>query len=84
MTQIVIMNTNPPDLQTTTELLKIRSILEKISQASWSFSVLSKQYPLQSLDQKGTKELVGAYRDIIESVIKFLKSEYEPEPRKTA
>lgn len=78
------MNTNPPDLQTTTELLKIRSILEKISQASWSFSVLSKQYPLQSLDQKGTKELVGAYRDIIESVIKFLKSEYEPEPRKTA
>jgi len=71
------MNTNSPDLQTTTKLLKVRSILEKISQASWSFSILNKKYPIAGLNQKQADDLIIAYTDLIQGVNNFLKSEYE-------
>lgn len=71
------MNTNPPDLQTTSKLLKVRSILEKISQTSWSFSVLNKKYPIAGLNQSEADALIATYTDLIQGVSNFLKSEYE-------
>lgn len=78
------MNTNlPPDIKTTAKLLKLRSILDKIGQASWSFSVLNKQHPIQSITESQAKDLMGAYRDIIENIKNSIEHEYEQESRKT-
>ena len=63
-------------LQITNKLLKLRGILDQIGQVSWSFSVLNKQYPINTLSEEEAKELILSYEDLIKKVINFLKSEY--------
>lgn len=67
----------PPDIKTTSNLFKKRSILDKIAQASWSFSILNKQHPIQSLTQSEAEDLMVAYQDIIDSIKSSLITEYE-------
>lgn len=66
-----------PTLQTTNKLLKLRGILDQISQASWSFSVLNKQYPIHTLSNSQAEELIESYEALITKVNNLLKSEYE-------
>ena len=66
-----------PTLKTTNKLLKLRGILDQIGQASWSFSVLNKQYPIHTLSNLQAEELIESYEALIKKVISLLKSEYE-------
>lgn len=68
---------NKPNIGITTKLLKLRGILDQVGQASWAFSVLNKQYPMNSLTDEQAKELIVAYEDLLKRVINALKSEYE-------
>jgi len=70
-------NMNPPDIKTTAKLFKTRALLDKIGQASWSFSVLNKQHPIQSLTQETAEDLILAYQDIIDNIRNFLNTEHE-------
>lgn len=74
---------NPPNIKTTSELFKLRSILDSVAQASWSFSVLNKQHPIQSLTQSEAEDLMVAYRDIIDTIKNSFITEHE-KSRKTA
>mgnify|MGYP001565569116 FL=1 len=71
------MNMNKPNIQTTTKLLKLRGILDQVGQASWGFSVLNKQYPINYLTENQAKDLIIAYEELVRKVKSSLKSEYE-------
>lgn len=71
------MNMNKPNIQTTTKLLKLRGILDQVGQASWGFSVLNKQYPINYLTDDQAKDLIIAYEELVKKVKSSLKSEYE-------
>lgn len=47
------------------ELLKLRSILKKISQITWNINVLEKRYPLESLSEEEIIELIGTYNQYL-------------------
>ena len=66
-----------PTLQTTNKLLKLRGVLDQIGQASWSFSVLNKQYPIHTLSNSQAIELIESYEALIKKVKSLLESEYE-------
>jgi len=66
-------------LQTTQQLLKARDFLQAISQISFSFTTLNRQFPMQSLGQEDGQELTQAYIELINKV-KSLSNEFENEP----
>ena len=71
---------NKPKIITTKKLLELRGILDQIGQASWSFSVLNKQYPMNYLTEDQALELIEAYQDLLDRVRNALKPEYETKP----
>jgi hypothetical protein len=64
------------NLQTTQQILKARDFLQSISQISFSFSTLNRQFPMQSLEGDNSQELIRAYIDLINKV-RSLSNEYE-------
>lgn len=68
-------NTN---IKTTQYLLKIRDYLQSISQVSFSFTTLNKQFPIQTMDYEGSEELINAYMQLVNRV-KFLSNQFEHE-----
>jgi len=51
-----------------TKLLKLKGILNDISHASFSYSQLSRQYQLHTLDDEQAGKVIKAYEDIISDV----------------
>jgi hypothetical protein len=74
---VLKMNMNKISIKTTTELLRLRGILDQIGQASWSFSVLNKQYPVGALTEEQARELLVSYKELINRVTSCLENEYE-------
>jgi len=52
-------------LETTKKLIGLRNLLDRISQISWSFSVLNKKYPISEVHPDDVVGLVGAYEDLL-------------------
>lgn len=67
------------NLNTTRELLKARDFLQSISQISFSFTTLNRQFPMQNLDEVDTQDLTQAYFELINKV-KNLARKFENEP----
>ena len=63
-------------LQTTQQLLRARDFLQAISQISFSYTTLNRQFPMQNLGQEDSQELISAYVELINKV-KSLSSEFE-------
>jgi hypothetical protein len=55
----------PIDLSSKNEVLRLRSILERVSDISFSYSHINKNYPLNRLDQEGVDKLIKLYHDLI-------------------
>jgi hypothetical protein len=66
------------NLQTTQQLLKARDFLQAISQISFSYTTLNRQFPIQNLRQEESRELTQAYLELINKV-KSLSTEFEHE-----
>jgi len=57
-------NKLPPE--TMVELIRLRNILDKISQISWSFSTLNKSYPISEITFDDAQVIKEEYLDLIE------------------
>lgn len=60
------------------KLLKLKGILGNISHASFSYSLLSKKYPLHTLDNRKADEVIRAYEEILQTVTSLITN-YERE-----
>jgi len=69
------MNLN---LNTTSKLLEIRRVLSSISDTSFSFSTLNRQYPMAKIDESQATSLISSYLSLI-SEVKGVISKYEDE-----
>lgn len=69
------MNDKLP-IDTLSKVIKLRNILDGISQVSWSFSVLNKSHPIGTLTtQEEVDLLTTAYYDLIEEAKEKLAKE---------
>lgn len=60
------MNDKLP-INTLSKVIKLRNTLDKISQVSWSFSILNKSHPIGTLDtEEDAALLTQAYNELIE------------------
>ncbi len=69
---------NCPSLETKSKALRLRGMLYRISDISYSFSKLNKEYPLDHQDQHAMEELIRSYDGLIRDVLPTLQS-YEEE-----
>jgi hypothetical protein len=59
------MNNNLP-IETLSKIIKLRNILDGISQISWSFSILNKSHPIGTIDNEMDADTISqAYIDLI-------------------
>jgi hypothetical protein len=58
------MNKLPPSVLI--ELIELRNILDAISQVSWSFSVLNKQYPIGGMTEEDVDVIRSEYLTLID------------------
>ncbi len=69
---------NCPSLETKSRALRLRGMLYRISDISYSFSKLNKEFPLDHQDQQAMEELIRSYHGLIRDVLPTLQS-YEEE-----
>lgn len=58
------MNEQLP-IVTTKKLIELRNLLDRISQISWSFSVLNKRHPISEVQSHEVSDLIDAYNDLL-------------------
>lgn len=68
---------NLPDLATKSEALRLRGILVRISDISYSFSKLNKEYPLDFQDQQSMETLIRTYHGLLRDLFPTLQSYQE-------
>ena len=73
------MKTN---IENTSKLLRLRGKLQAISEISFSFSTLNRQYPINNITDEETKSLLDAYHKLMERV-GIIYHEYENEKQET-
>ena len=67
------------NIQTQTKLLRLKSLLNQISDVSYAFNRINQQYPLNSLDDdKRAHEVISAYVQLLSDVQESIKN-YERE-----
>jgi hypothetical protein len=54
-------------------LIRLRAMLDKVSQISWSFSVLNKQYPIGELLDEEAQELIASYEELLKDLKELLE-----------
>lgn len=45
------------------KLLRLRTLFKNVSQLSWNVTTLEKRYPMDSLSEQETTDLIEAYRE---------------------
>ena len=58
--------------------LRLRAILNQLSNVSYSFARLNKEYPFDQLDEHDLKHLISAYEELIETAAPLVRR-YEDE-----
>jgi len=66
------MNESLP-IKTTRELIELRNLLDRISQISWSFSVLNKKHPISEVSAEEVDDLIDAYNQLMEEASEIIK-----------
>lgn len=56
---------NKISIQTTQEILRLRNILQNISNISYSFSKINQKYPLDTLSEEDGNEITEVYLNLI-------------------
>ncbi len=69
--------TNCPSLETKSEALRLRGILVRVSDISYSFSKLNKEYPLDHQDQQSMETLIRTYHGLLRDLFPTLQSYQE-------
>ena len=69
------MKTN---IETTSKLLQLRGKLQSISEISFSFATLNRQYPIGDITEEEAQSLLETYHKLMERV-GSIYSEYEDE-----
>ena len=69
------MKTN---IETTSKLLQLRGKLQSISEISFSFATLNRQYPIGNITEEEAQSLLETYHKLMERV-GSIYSEYEDE-----
>ena len=54
------------------KLMNLRGVLDAVSQISWSFSMLNKQHPANTLTSEEAVELVEVYQEFLDELKKLL------------
>jgi hypothetical protein len=52
--------------------VKLRNLLDGVSQTSWAFSVINKRNPIDSLSEDDAVKVIDAYKDLITRVKRLL------------
>lgn len=60
-------------IEVVTEFIELRNILHNLNQIGWSFSLLNKQYPFESLTEEDAKSLIESYKKMVENVREIVK-----------
>jgi len=61
-------------IKTQTKLMQLRSILNTVSDVSYAFNKLNKQYPLDSLGEGTAQEVMSAYGALLDDVTEVIKN----------
>jgi hypothetical protein len=56
---------NDVTLETLDKLLKLRDELSKISDLSYRYNLIKRNYPIESLDEKTARQLIGIYEGML-------------------
>ena len=56
---------NNVNLDTLDKLLKLRDELSKISDLSYRYTLLKRNYPIESLDEKTAQQLIGIFEGML-------------------
>ena len=64
MLNITNMNNTLP-IETLEKVIKLRNVLDGISQISWSFSIFNKSHPIGTLVEEEVGALTSAYEGLI-------------------
>lgn len=60
------MNDTLP-ISTLSKVIKLRNVLDGISQVSWSFSILNKSHPIGTIvTEEDAQQLTQAYNELVE------------------
>jgi hypothetical protein len=55
------------------KLMKLRGVLDAVSQISWAFSTLNKQHPIDTLTEEEAGELTQTYQEFLDGLEKLLR-----------
>lgn len=55
-----------------TKLLRIRNAMKSLQQISWTVSQMERRYDVDSISEKGAKEVIDAYLDYVPTLQKVL------------
>lgn len=61
-------------ISTQTKLMQLRSHLNTVSDVSYAFTKMNRQYPLDSLDEETAKEVIIAYTQLLNDISDMVKS----------
>ena len=53
--------------------MKLRGVLDAVSQISWAFSTLNKQHPIDTLTEEEAGELTQTYQEFLDGLEKLLR-----------
>ncbi len=60
-------------IETKSKALKLRAILNQLSNVSYSFARLNKDYPFDSLNEHELRYLISAYEDLMETAAPLVR-----------
>ncbi len=69
------MTVNKPTISQIAEVLRLRGIMQTISQISFSFAMLNKNYPFETINQDQADELIQEYKKLIERALTVIEAE---------
>ena len=64
----LIMDKTKLSIETLNELLKLRNLLHVVNQQTFSYSVLNKAHPIDTLSEEDAPKILDAYREIISNI----------------
>jgi hypothetical protein len=60
-------------IETKSRALKLRAILNQLSNVSYSFARLNKDYPFDHLDERDLRRLIDAYEELMETAAPLVR-----------
>lgn len=65
------------NINTSQEILRLRNVLQGISNISFSFSKLNQKYPIDTLTEEDGKEMLIFYKNLIKDAQKIIDNTVE-------